>query len=1125
MKRVVHDSEQSENNTQQLLNFNDEGTMVIDYWVEQREIWGGYVTYESVPPGRAYYNLSKADAVSLDYSIISPLSAPGRGHFRFILFDGSDCEDCSTFNTHNYENYYSFHYILEDDHEQGSIVVELEGGTDSLSPFWNPGWSGIEGNRKLDRDMIRGVNLQIVIDYNGEIGSFMEGSIELRNMRALESYNATETDLSQCIVEPELRFVTPEQFFRRIEFLGYHRCCETCQANPSCNIALHDGKDCYIGEYVEREHVRLVNSGFGKNSFTVFWKDTLEARGEICDVCDCDTKARTIDCRGKDLVLPPVSLDTHLWGPKVLDLRDNPRLLLLGTKAFANLETIEELRLPSNLTYLSSDVLNCLENLQKATYEDESEAEMVVNVISSKEDSFGEVCCSIGSSREVQAGSDESWSFCDMEIDQPGIDAVYEDYIQYFSPETLNLIIPSSPLFSEAAESAEKCAEYCSILEECRYFAYDGRSPNAFPVCRHFNYVESEQTVCCHPEHYQDANMTLPGWISGRVPRTRCDVDDARVYVTSKDVLTLSEDNGFETEYFVHLGSQPLRGAVWIEPKVLSNAGMEFYTVPSRVVLYDNETIATVKVVGEGTGSVLSKSLTITITNEVTACDAAFSTSDSCVSPDDLAVYVEVIPPNKSTRTILVAFFAVFTALSLIAVAVFLSADHKRRKADQVWQISPDELEFKDPPQVLGRGTFGKVLLAEYRGTHVAVKQVIPPRSIFEQTDSSSASFSRNDNDIESGVESALPLSKPPESELSSLLKGIQTIRNKASKRNWNAGTISPFHRDEYALLKTQFIDEMRYLSKLRHPNVTTVMGAVVDRDDPKLVMELMTHGSLYDLLHNETIQLDGEQILPILRDITSGLRFLHAAEPQVIHGDLKASNILVDDRFRAKVSDFGLTQKQRLGAAGTPYWTAPEVILGQTSNTAESDVYAFGIILYELYSRKHPYEGEQFETVLREVCDPEINKRPTLPEGSCPVEIQAMMADCLDTDPTKRPTFEELDLRLKKLDVDSVHPGGLVQSLRQQQSDDESLLFEVFPPHIARALREGRRVEPEHKDMVTLFFCDIVGFTSISETMEPMKVANMLDRLYLKFDALSRAHNVHKVETVGDCWMGATNL
>lgn len=134
---------------------------------------------------------------------------------------------------------------------------------------------------------------------------------------------------------------------------------------------------------------------------------------------------------------------------------------------------------------------------------------------------------------------------------------------------------------------------------------------------------------------------------------------------------------------------------------------------------------------------------------------------------------------------------------------------------------------------------------------------------------------------------------------------------------------------------------------------------------------------------------------------MTSGLRFLHAVDPQVIHGDLKvnilllqcaritwnflsrradnltslfyvqAQNILVDSHFRAKVADFGLTQKRRLGAAGTPYWTAPEVLRGDTKNTAESDVYSFGIILYELYSRKNPYDGEQFEDVLKGVCDP----------------------------------------------------------------------------------------------------------------------------------------------------------
>ena len=98
--------------------------------------------------------------------------------------------------------------------------------------------------------------------------------------------------------------------------------------------------------------------------------------------------------------------------------------------------------------------------------------------------------------------------------------------------------------------------------------------------------------------------------------------------------------------------------------------------------------------------------------------------------------------------------------------------------------------------------------------------------------------------------------------------------------------------------------------------------GAVIDnKEAPMLVMEYMELGSLYDLLHNETMILDGEFVLPILKDIAQGVRFLHTAVPHVIHGDLKAQNILVDRKFRAKVADFGLSQKKKVGATGTPYW------------------------------------------------------------------------------------------------------------------------------------------------------------------------------------------------------------
>lgn len=85
---------------------------------------------------------------------------------------------------------------------------------------------------------------------------------------------------------------------------------------------------------------------------------------------------------------------------------------------------------------------------------------------------------------------------------------------------------------------------------------------------------------------------------------------------------------------------------------------------------------------------------------------------------------------------------------------------------------------------------------------------------------------------------------------------------------------------------------------------------------DPMMLMEYMEHGSLYDLLHNETMALDGELLLPMLRDISSGLRFLHSAGH--CHGDLKAANILIDGKFRAKVADFGLSQKKNRGGTGT---------------------------------------------------------------------------------------------------------------------------------------------------------------------------------------------------------------
>jgi class 3 adenylate cyclase len=90
----------------------------------------------------------------------------------------------------------------------------------------------------------------------------------------------------------------------------------------------------------------------------------------------------------------------------------------------------------------------------------------------------------------------------------------------------------------------------------------------------------------------------------------------------------------------------------------------------------------------------------------------------------------------------------------------------------------------------------------------------------------------------------------------------------------------------------------------------------------------------------------------------------------------------------------------------------------------------------------------------------------------------------------------------------------NLNEKLQLHLSKTDELLYSVFPKHVADSLRNGQKVEPENHDLVTIFFSDIVGFTDISSTLDPLKISDMLDRLYHSFDALSDYHDVFKVET-----------
>ena len=98
--------------------------------------------------------------------------------------------------------------------------------------------------------------------------------------------------------------------------------------------------------------------------------------------------------------------------------------------------------------------------------------------------------------------------------------------------------------------------------------------------------------------------------------------------------------------------------------------------------------------------------------------------------------------------------------------------------------------------------------------------------------------------------------------------------------------------------------------------------------DGPQ-VMELMKHGSLHDMLSNKTIEFDLEMVLEIVKSVVQGMLYLHNAHPPILHNNLRSGNVLVGSNFHVKLSDFGLTMKERSEAfPRTPFWTAPELFI-----------------------------------------------------------------------------------------------------------------------------------------------------------------------------------------------------
>lgn len=189
--------------------------------------------------------------------------------------------------------------------------------------------------------------------------------------------------------------------------------------------------------------------------------------------------------RGKNLPVVPKTFNKtkgEKWFvPRILDLRENPNLVLLGSGSLLSLAGgLKELYLPKEMIHLGEQSLDNLPNLTHVFFEGQERSAHPSfaggNIIARRNDFFGAVCCGLGKKTQL-AWPANGLTFCNTTHvnvnDPPGIDSAYEPFGRYRDPTVLRVLFPSSDFMSEAAESAGACAEFCSMNGGCRYFSYD----------------------------------------------------------------------------------------------------------------------------------------------------------------------------------------------------------------------------------------------------------------------------------------------------------------------------------------------------------------------------------------------------------------------------------------------------------------------------------------------------------------------------------------------------------------------------------------------------------------------------------------------------------------------------
>jgi serine/threonine protein kinase len=208
-----------------------------------------------------------------------------------------------------------------------------------------------------------------------------------------------------------------------------------------------------------------------------------------------------------------------------------------------------------------------------------------------------------------------------------------------------------------------------------------------------------------------------------------------------------------------------------------------------------------------------------------------------------------------------------------------------------------------------------------------------------------------------------------------------------------------------------EFINEMKLMLELPpHPNIVQLFGVSLNGPQPIIIMEYCAGGSLDNLLFDSNTNLSTEQKIRLIRGIALGMQHLH--KHNIIHRDLAARNILLSGSGDPRISDFSMSrilQKENEGKTkkniGPIRWMAPESLANQTYSK-KSDVWSFGIVVYEIVAQEEPHTDVNPHEVGLLIRDQHLT--PKIP-NDCPAILREMMKVCWQVDPDQRPSLEEI--------------------------------------------------------------------------------------------------------------------